>query len=38
MEKLMAAREHQKEGLRDIAMNGFMAICRNQAASSKTRL
>jgi hypothetical protein len=38
MEKLLVAREYQREGLQAMAMNSFEEICRNQGASSKTRL
>jgi histone H3/H4 len=38
MEKLLVAREYQREGMQDMAMNGFEEICRNRGASAKTRM
>lgn len=38
MEQLLVAREYQRKGQEDMAMNSLEEICRNQGASSKTRL
>lgn len=38
MEKLLRAREYQKKGFRDIALNNFEEIFRDDAASTKTRM
>ena len=38
MEQLLSAREHKRQGSKEIAMNGLESICRNEAASAKTRL
>lgn len=38
MEKLMRAREYHKKGLKEIAINNFQEIFKDEAASAKTRL